>query len=74
MGIWIALNAVLMSIHSCEINANGRGRDYNNIVNRLFGGRFLSWSTRYGPPYPFPKIRSRCRGITAQTREVAING
>jgi hypothetical protein len=22
-------------------------------------------STRYGPPYPFPKFRSRCRGITA---------
>lgn len=21
-------------------------------------------STRYGPPYPFPKFRSRCRGIT----------
>lgn len=33
-----------------------------------------SLTTRYGLSYLFPKFRSRCRGIAAQTREVAING
>lgn len=52
-----------------KVRAQGCSRPpaYPNVI-------LPSLSTRHGPTYPFPKMTIRCRGITAQTREVAING